>query len=194
MSATAVIGGKELILLDWHVLAVCSGLDFETGGTMKVSVYFDPELDPERVSAPPSAEEYKKYFTDPEMIALAMKQAQPRVKRSPQMIPILALDFASRDHDPYFDWVLDLQADVLFPKGIKAVQKMGRPADEAAGFLAELLPALGELEDWGEVNRQRFSGYRLLLDAKVAELLALPGESVPEQSGDYVAAYVRRFG
>ncbi len=193
MSASTVIGGKELILVDWKVLAVCSGLNFETGGTMHVSVYFDPELNPDLRAPVPSAEEYRKYFTDPETIALAMKKAQPSIRRSPQIRQIFALSFGSRDHDPYFDWVLDQKIETLLPYAIKSVKEIGRSQTEGAQLLAELLSNLGQLDDWAEVNRRRFSACRLLVDAQVAETLSLAGENVAGDPSDYVSIHLRRF-
>ncbi len=193
MSASAVIGGKELILVDWRVLAVCSGLNFETGGTMNVSVYFDPDLDPELRAPLPSAEEYTKYFSDPETIALAMKQAQPGIRRSSQIRQILALDFSSRDHDPYFDWVLSQKIDKLLPQTVRAVEEMGRSRSEGTQFLAELLSNLGKLDDWSQLNRRRFSSYRLLVDPEVAEALSLTSESAAEHHDEFVTIFRSRI-
>ncbi len=192
MSKSLLVGGKHLILPNWQVLAVCGGLDFEAGGTMKLDVFFDPQLGPEPQIIEPSADEYRKYASGPEEVELLMKGAHPRVRLSHEARQVLALSFGSRDHSPHFDWELHQKRDDLIQRAGTAVTTMGRPRESSIAFLRELLAEIGILDDWAEVNTSRFSNYRIVIEADLATAIALPGASPAAVSNGLVAIFCGR--
>jgi hypothetical protein len=191
VSAVETIAG-DLILPDWGLIATCGNIDFETGGTMSVPVYLDPQISSDHLPlSTPTEEDFRKLVSDPETIALLMKQARPSLRRSPDTRQILHLTFASRDNAPYFDWVLHQGMDRLM-KGGQAIRELGRADADPAAVLRLLLSHLGRLAPWGEVNRYVFSAYRLLVDPSVAESLSLTGECVTVGGRQMIIIFKKR--
>ncbi len=184
MAAVKIIGGEDLVLPEWRVIATCAGINFEIGGAMTVAVFVDPQLNPELPLSIPTEEEFRKYANDPETIALLMKGAKPRLKRSVDTKQILNLAFGSRDHAPYFDWVLDRPLDRLIKDGQAAMEVLGRAGTDPMDLLRLLLLNLGRLKDWGELNRYNFSAYRLMVHSQVAEALSIVREHVTQDGSD----------
>ncbi len=189
MSAFEIIAGEQLILPEWRVIATCVGIDFETGGTMMVAVYVDPQLNPALPLSTPTKEEVKKHVLDPERVDLVMQRLKPRMKMSAETQQILMLTFSSRDRAPYFDWVLDHDMDRLTRGGKASVELLGHPDGHVTILLGLLILNLGRLQAWSNVNRQRFSAYRLMVKPGVAQALSLTCEHVGDDDGGHVIIF-----